>query len=65
MSSTAGGSASRWGPHFGAQAAAWGETWEGPAGWGAPVYEHVLSRAEIGVGVRVLDCDCGAGRFAR
>ena len=65
MSSTARGSASRWGPLFGAQAAAWAETWEGPAGWGTPVYEHVLGRAEIGVGVGVLDCGCGAGRFAR
>lgn len=65
MSSGARGSASRWGPLFGAQAAAWAETWEGPAGWGTPVYEHVLDRAEIGVGVRVLDCGCGAGRFAR
>jgi SAM-dependent methyltransferase len=65
MSSTAGGSASRWGPLFGAQATAWAETWEGPAGWGTPAYEHVLDRAEIDVGVRVLDCGCGAGRFVR
>lgn len=63
MSSTAGGSVGRWGPQFGAPAATWGETWDGPAVWGAPVYEHVLGRAEIGVGVRVLDW--GAGRFAR
>jgi SAM-dependent methyltransferase len=65
MASTAGGSATRWGPLFGAGAAAWAETWEGPTGWGTPVYEHVLDRAEIGVGLRVLDCGCGAGRFAR
>lgn len=63
MSSAAGGSVSRCGKRFGAQAAAWGEAWERPAVWGAPVYEHVLGRAEIGVGVRVLDW--GAGRFAR
>ena len=62
---TAGGSATRWGSLFGARAAAWAETWEGPAGWGTPVYEHVLDRAEIGMGVRVLDCGCGAGRFTR
>jgi SAM-dependent methyltransferase len=62
---TAGGSATRWGPLFGARAAAWSETWEGPAGWGTPVYEHVLDRTEIGAGIRVLDCGCGAGRFAR
>ena len=65
MSRTAGGSATRWGPLFGARAAAWAETWEGPAGWGTPVYEHVLERTEIGKGTRVLDCGCGAGRFLR
>jgi SAM-dependent methyltransferase len=65
MPKTAGGSAARWGPLFGARAGAWAETWEGPAGWGTPVYEHVLDRARIGPGTRVLDCGCGAGRFAR
>ena len=60
-----GGSATRWGPLFGARAGVWAETWEGPAGWGTPVYEHVLERAEIGSGSRVLDCGCGAGRFVR
>jgi SAM-dependent methyltransferase len=65
MSRTAGGSATRWGPLFGARAAAWAETWEGPAGWGTPVYEHVLDRTHVGAGAQVLDCGCGAGRFAR
>jgi SAM-dependent methyltransferase len=65
MSKAAGGSATRWGPLFGARAAAWAETWEGHAGWGTPVYVHVLERAEVGSGSRVLDCGCGAGRFAR
>ena len=65
MPETASGSAARWGPLFGARAATWAETWEGPEGWGRPVYEHVLDRAEIGSGSRVLDCGCGAGRFAR
>jgi SAM-dependent methyltransferase len=60
-----GGSATRWGPLFGAGASAWAETWEGPAGWGTPVYEHVLAQAGVGSGSRVLDCGCGAGRFAR
>jgi SAM-dependent methyltransferase len=60
-----GGSASRWGPLFGARAGDWAETWEGPSGWGTPVYEHVIDRAKIGSGIRVLDCGCGAGRFAR
>jgi SAM-dependent methyltransferase len=65
MPEAAGGSATRWGPLFGARAAAWAETWEGPAGWGTPAYEHVFDRAEIGPGSRMLDCGCGAGRFAR
>lgn len=60
-----GGSATVWGPLFGAHARDWADTWEGPAGWGTPVYEHVLERASIGSGTRVLDCGCGAGRFAR
>ncbi|HET9287311.1 MAG TPA: class I SAM-dependent methyltransferase [Gaiella sp.] len=60
-----GGSAARWGPLFGARAAAWAETWEGAAGWGTPVYRHVLDRAEVDTGTRLLDCGCGAGRFAR
>jgi len=65
MSDRAGGSATRWGPLFGARASAWAETWEGPAGWGMPVYQHVIDRTGIGPGSRVLDCGCGAGRFAR
>jgi SAM-dependent methyltransferase len=64
MSNAARGSATRWGPLFGARATAWAETWEGPAGWGTPVYECVLDRTPIGAGVGVLDCGCGAGRFA-
>ena len=65
MPESVGGSATRWGPLFGARATAWAETWEGPSGWGTPLYEHVVDRAEIGPGARVLDCGCGAGRFAR
>jgi 2-polyprenyl-3-methyl-5-hydroxy-6-metoxy-1,4-benzoquinol methylase len=65
MSEAASGSATRWGPLFGARATSWAETWEGPAGWATPVYEHVLERAAIDARVRVLDCGCGAGRFAR
>jgi SAM-dependent methyltransferase len=48
---------------FGARASAWAQMWEGPRGWGTPVYEHVLDRARIGPGATVLDCGCGAGRF--
>jgi SAM-dependent methyltransferase len=57
------GSGARWGPLFGARASTWAQTWEGPHGWGTPVYEHVLDRARIGLGATVLDCGCGAGRF--
>ncbi len=64
MPKAVGGSATRWGPLFGANAAAWAETWEGPAGWGTRVYGHVLERAEVISGSSVLDCGCGAGRFA-
>jgi SAM-dependent methyltransferase len=60
-----GGSAARWGPLFGSHARDWAETWEGPEGWGTPVYEHVLARAHIGPGTSILDCGCGAGRFTR
>ena len=60
-----GGSASRWGPLFGARAHDWAETWEGPGGYGTPVYEHVLERTGVGSSTRLLDCGCGAGRFAR
>ena len=59
-----GGSATRWGPLFGARAAAWAETWEGPGGGDAGL-EHVLDRVTLGAGMKVLDCGCGAGRFTR
>jgi SAM-dependent methyltransferase len=59
------GSAARWGPLFDARAEDWAHTWEGPHGWGQPVYAHVLESAEVGSGSRLLDCGCGAGRFAR
>ena len=60
-----GGSTTRWGPLFGGRAHDWAETWEGPQGWGIPVYGRVLDRAQIGPGTSVLDCGCGAGRFAQ
>ena len=60
-----GGSAPRWGPLFGARATDWAQSWEGRNGWGISVYGHVLDHARIGAGTRVLDCGCGAGRFAR
>ena len=67
MPEAVGGSAARWGPLFSARAAAWAETWEGPAGWGTPVYRaRPRSGGEPSVpATRILDCGCGAGRFAR
>jgi len=59
------GSGARWGPLFGERARDWAETWEGPSGYGTPLYERVLDRATIGSDSRVLDCGCGAGRFTR
>jgi SAM-dependent methyltransferase len=57
------GSGTRWGPLFGARAGTWAQTWEGPHGWGTPLYAHVLDRARTGPSTTVLDCGCGAGRF--
>jgi SAM-dependent methyltransferase len=57
------GSGTWWGPLFGAHAATWAETWEGPEGWGTPVYRYVLDQAQVGRGTTLLDCGCGAGRF--
>jgi len=59
------GSAERWGPLFSARAQDWAETWEGPSGYGTHVYECILDRAKVDSGTRLLDCGCGAGRFAR
>jgi SAM-dependent methyltransferase len=59
------GSAALWGPLFGSGARTWAETWEGDSGWGGPAYELVLTSAGVGEGTKVLDCGCGAGRFAR
>lgn len=61
------GSASRWGPLFAAHADDWAATWEGPQGWGTPVYEYgTCSTARRSA--RAPGClseGCGAGRFAR
>jgi SAM-dependent methyltransferase len=59
------GSGTWWGRLFGAHAATWAETWEGPEGWGTPVYTHVLDQAQVGPRTTLLDCGCGAGRFVR
>lgn len=61
---TADGTRALWGPLFGRGAEGWAATWEGDLGWGGPAYEHVLAVADVGQGTKVLDCGCGAGRFA-
>jgi SAM-dependent methyltransferase len=59
------GSAAEWGPLFDARAEDWAQTWESTRGWGVPVYAYVLDSAQVGPSSRLLDCGCGAGRFAR
>ncbi len=58
------GSSVLWGPLFGGGARQWADTWEGDSGWGGPAYDFVLTTVKVGEGTRVLDCGCGAGRFA-
>jgi SAM-dependent methyltransferase len=43
----------------------WAEVMEGWAGWGVPVYRHVVERVTVGPGTALLDVGCGAGRFSR
>lgn len=43
----------------------WADVMEGWAGWGIPVYRHVLERTGAGRDTEVLDVGCGAGRFCR
>ncbi len=43
----------------------WADVMEGWAGWGIPVYRHVLEHVVVGSGTALLDVGCGAGRFAR
>ena len=35
-----------------------------PAGWGRPLYAHVLDAADVGPGTSLLDLGCGTGEFA-
>ena len=35
-----------------------------PAGWGRPLYAHVLDAADVGPGISLLDLGCGTGEFA-
>jgi SAM-dependent methyltransferase len=55
------GSAERWGPLWGARAAAWAATEDQQL----PNYEAALARVGLEPGQRVLDIGCGAGAFLR
>jgi SAM-dependent methyltransferase len=55
------GSASRWGPLWGARPADWALTEE----MQRPTYEAALQRTGLEPGWRVLDIGCGAGSFLR
>jgi SAM-dependent methyltransferase len=62
MSSTVSrGSASRWGPLWGARPADWAISEDRQL----PTYEAALERTGFGAGLRVLDVGCGAGAFLR
>ena len=60
-STTVHGSASRWGPLWGARPADWALTED----LQVPTYEAALDRVRIEAGARVLDVGCGAGAFPR
>src|SRR6266516_1555617 len=55
------GSASRWGPIWGARPADWALSEDQQL----PTYEAALERTGLGPGWRVLDVGCGAGAFLR
>jgi SAM-dependent methyltransferase len=58
---TASGSAAKWGPLWGARPRDWGEHEE----LQRPTYEEAISRVPIRAGDRVLDIGCGTGVFLR
>jgi len=60
-STAADGSASRWGPLWGARPADWALTED----LQLPTYETALECAPVEAGARVLDIGCGAGAFLR
>ena len=55
------GSASRWGPLWGARP----EDWALSEDQQVPTYEEALERVDFASGQRVLDIGCGAGAFLR
>jgi hypothetical protein len=60
-SATGTGSASRWGPLWGARPADWALSED----LQQPTYEAALERTGLEPGWRVLDIGCGAGAFLR
>src|SRR5262245_23094960 len=55
------GSASRWGPLWGARP----EDWALSEDQQVPTYEKALERVDVAPGQRALDIGCGAGAFLR
>jgi SAM-dependent methyltransferase len=58
---SAGGSAARWGPLWGARPGDWAISEDQQT----PTYEAALGRVPIGAGAHVLDIGCGGGAFLR
>src|SRR6516165_606985 len=58
---TAGGSAGRWGPLWGARPIDWALSEDQQT----PTYEAALSRVQLELGQFVLDVGCGVGAFLR
>jgi SAM-dependent methyltransferase len=61
MSTTASGSAERWGPLWGARPTDWALSEDQQV----PTYEEALRRVDLQPGAHVLDIGCGVGAFLR
>ncbi|MGH2946552.1 MAG: class I SAM-dependent methyltransferase [Solirubrobacteraceae bacterium] len=59
------GSAATQGDLWGERARDWADVLEGWNGWGLDAYRNILERVTVRRGTKLLDMDCGAGRFSR